>query len=84
MRADIVYFRQDFSATHPVAAPGRWPAEQRFDYLVRKRELTAKEIEKVVLPPGEERARGSYPQREAVREALAALGRRKGEKGEAK
>src|SRR5262249_45651817 len=39
VRADIVYFRQDFSAMHPVAKPDKWPEVQRFDYLVRTREL---------------------------------------------
>jgi hypothetical protein len=37
VRADVTYLRQDFSMTLPVADPGPWPAEQRFDFFVRTR-----------------------------------------------
>jgi HEAT repeat protein len=40
VRADVTYLRQDFSVVQPVAAPGKWPAHQRYDYLVRLRPLT--------------------------------------------
>jgi hypothetical protein len=40
VRADITYLRQDFSVKQPVAAPGKWPKDQRYDYLLRERELT--------------------------------------------
>jgi HEAT repeat protein len=43
VRADITYLRQHFSVPQPVAAPGGWPAYQRFDYLVRVRRLTSQE-----------------------------------------
>src|SRR5262249_13015369 len=43
VRADVTYLRQDFSEVQPVAEPGRWPKEQRFDFLVRVRPLTADE-----------------------------------------
>jgi hypothetical protein len=68
IRADIVYFRQDFSVMHKVAKHGEWPARQRFDYLVRKRELTPKEIDKLIAAGGKEKldARASSPQREAM------------------
>jgi hypothetical protein len=43
-RADITYLKQDFSVFQPVANHGRlWPAEQRFDYLVRLRPLSKQE-----------------------------------------
>src|SRR5262249_26136001 len=40
VRADIAYFRQDFSVMERVDEPNKWPAVQRFDYLVRKRKLS--------------------------------------------
>ncbi len=67
VRADVVYFRQDFSAMHPVSYPDKWPAVQRFDYLVRTRELNGSE-----LAAAREDA-AAYPQREAVRYALSRL-----------
>src|SRR5262249_37410461 len=44
VRADITYLRQDFSVVQTVGNPGRWPANQRYDYLVRLRRLTAQEL----------------------------------------
>ena len=38
---DVTYLRQDFSVKLPVAAAHPWPEHQRFDFLVRTRELTA-------------------------------------------
>jgi hypothetical protein len=75
VRADIVYLRQDFSAMHEVEKPEKWPKHQRFDYLVRKRELTAKEIEKVPADAGKNRVASlkSYPQRDAVLYTLYGL-----------
>jgi hypothetical protein len=43
VRADVTYLRQDFSVVQPVASPGKWPAEQRYDYLVRVRPVTSLE-----------------------------------------
>jgi hypothetical protein len=43
VRADVTFLRQDFSAMHKVAKPDKWPEVQRFDYLLRTRELTARE-----------------------------------------
>jgi hypothetical protein len=76
VRADIVYFRQDFSVMHAVDKPNKWPAMQRFDYLVRKRELTAKEARPLTAAEEKPTVRKSYPQREAVQYALHALARR--------
>jgi hypothetical protein len=79
VRADVTYLKQDFSVMHPVKDRGKWPHVQRFDYLVRTRELTAAEVTKRQLPSPasaghanapEER---SYPQREAVLYALRKL-----------
>jgi len=42
VRADITYLRQHFSVLQPVLRSGQWPNNQRFDYLVRLRPVTAK------------------------------------------
>ena len=44
VRADITYLRQDFSMQQAVEQPGAWSDVQRFDFLVRTRALTDKEI----------------------------------------
>jgi hypothetical protein len=67
VRADVTYLRQDFSFMEDVPDPGQWPARQRFDYIVRQRELTDQEITDRAKPAK------SYPQREAVRRALEKL-----------
>jgi hypothetical protein len=72
VRADVTYFRQDFSAMHEVEKPNKWPAVQRFDYLVRTTPLSADEAEKRLK---EAKGRESYPQREAAEWALAMLKR---------
>lgn len=70
--ASTVYLRQDFSVLHQVKDAKPWPEVQRFDYFVRTRPLGADEIPK----KGEkaQRETGTYPQREAVRALLDALG----------
>ncbi len=67
VRADVTYLRPDFSVTQPVANPGAWPVNQRYDYLMRARPATALEV--VSLPPQPK----PYPQREAVLLALREL-----------
>jgi len=42
---DVTYLRQDFSVKLQVANAQPWPAEQRFDFLVRTREITEKEAQ---------------------------------------
>jgi hypothetical protein len=42
---DVTYLRQDFSVKLPVTAAQPWPEMQRFDFLVRTREVTEKEAE---------------------------------------
>ena len=72
MRADITYLRQDFSLLERVAKPDNWPEWQRFDCLVRTRELTADE--RAVLDKKPRKSKPvSYPQREAVLFALREL-----------
>jgi hypothetical protein len=44
VRADVTYLRQDFSLMQTVSDPGKWPALQRFDFLVRTRELAAADL----------------------------------------
>lgn len=68
VRADVTYLRQDFSAVQPVEDPAPWPKMQRFDYMIRRRELTAEEAAE--LAPTDDK---SYPQREAVRYAIGRL-----------
>jgi hypothetical protein len=73
VRADITYLRQDFSLIERVAKPDKWPEWQRFDYLVRTRELTADEIADHEKKLKRKPAAPSYPQREAVLFALREL-----------
>jgi hypothetical protein len=70
VRADVTYVRQDFSVPQPVAKPDRWPAYQRYDYLVRTRYPSDEELRRA--------APKTYPQREAVRWALRELAGAKG------
>jgi hypothetical protein len=74
VRAEVVYFRQDFSAMHEVARPEKWPALQRFDYLVRKRELSGPEPDRTRAGVKDKRARRTdYRQHDAVCYALDVL-----------
>lgn len=45
VRADVTYLQQDFSVPLAVENPGKWPAMQRFDFLVRERPATAEEVQ---------------------------------------
>jgi hypothetical protein len=45
VRIDVTYLRQDFSMFQPVADANPWPEMQRFDFLVRTRQLTEKEAD---------------------------------------
>jgi hypothetical protein len=67
VRADITYLKQDFSVQQPVAKPGAWPANQRFDYMVRNRPATLSEVLTTA------KRFKNYPQREAVLFALREL-----------
>jgi hypothetical protein len=48
VRPDITYLRQDFSAMQWVEKPDAWPNLQRFDYIVRTRQLTPNEVKRHV------------------------------------
>jgi hypothetical protein len=43
VRADVTYLRQDFTQLLPVENAAPWPELQRYDFLVRSRELTPEE-----------------------------------------
>jgi hypothetical protein len=45
VRIDVTYLRQDFSMMQAVADAAPWPEMQRFDFLVRTRELTDEEAD---------------------------------------
>ena len=70
VRVDVTYLRQDFSARLPVAEAQPWPDQQRFDFFVRTRELSAEEAASYrdKLTPKEEGVVSPYH-----RAALAAL-----------
>lgn len=70
VRADITYVRQDFSLQLPVAHPAAPSGDRRFDYVVRTRQISAREA-LALLEKAEDRA--DYPQRQAVLFALRAL-----------
>jgi hypothetical protein len=58
VRVDVTYLRQDFSVRLPVADAAPWPEMQRFDFLVRTRQVTAAEAkayDELIQPrrPGE-------------------------------
>ena len=63
VRADVTYLRQDFSVVQPVETPGKWPVNQRFDYLVRVRPATKKDMDYQTLLAKEQKITG---QKEAL------------------
>jgi hypothetical protein len=74
VRADVTYLRQDFSLMIVVPEPDKWPALQRFDFLIRQRELTEKECADLPAQDSYD-ADQTYPQREAALWALRKLTR---------
>jgi hypothetical protein len=68
VRADTTFLRQDFSVMQPVRNSGKWPSNQRFDYILRTRKATAAEVE--AAKPAKDGKRVDFPQREAVLFAL--------------
>jgi hypothetical protein len=69
VRADVVYLRQDFSVKQPVEKCDPWPKMQRYDYLVRKQELTEEQAKEWLA------RRSPSPQRAAILHALRGLTR---------
>ena len=47
VRADITYLRQDFSLVRKVKKHGRWPENQRFDFVARTKSLSVVDAEKI-------------------------------------
>jgi hypothetical protein len=72
VRLDITYLRQDFSVTQKVPDTERsvWPSMQRFDFLVRTRQLTVVEAEGLRKRLKEA---GPSPYKKAASEALRKL-----------
>jgi hypothetical protein len=80
VRADVTYLRQDFSVEEVVRDAKPWPNWQRFDYVIRQRELSADEVKRLTKKDVAKPA--SYPQREAVLWALRELtGQDMGDRG---
>lgn len=52
VRADVTYLREDFSIMLPVSQASPWPETQRFDFLVRMRELKKDELPKYGIEVG--------------------------------
>ena len=66
VRADTTYLRQDFSLIQPVAHSGKWPGDQRFDYIVRVRPLSDKEKPDWEKLQKENKVPTTFAQREAL------------------
>ena len=68
VRADVTYLRQDFSVPQPVPRPGQWPANQRYDYMVRKRFLTGEELKALApdMRPESQKKAGAASGRKGV------------------
>jgi hypothetical protein len=74
IRADVTYLQQDFSVLRTVPDHGVWPELQRFDYLIRLRELTTEEVVRIRnAGKAASMAATTYPQRESVLFALREL-----------
>jgi hypothetical protein len=73
VRADITFLRQIFSVVQPVTNAGKWPGNQRFDYMIRKRPLTKPEIKLYTQLKKENKLSDPFEQREAVLFALKNL-----------
>ncbi|MGE3803160.1 MAG: hypothetical protein AB7K24_00650 [Gemmataceae bacterium] len=67
VRADITLLRQDFSIRLKESNHGKWPEWQRYDFVVRQRRLSEKEVQQ------RQPAALDYPQRDAVLHVLRGL-----------
>jgi hypothetical protein len=84
VKADVTYLKQDFSATLPVVDHDEWPAQQRYDFFIRTRQVSANERmawsnknqqdRRAPLPKHGGNS-DTYPQREAVLYAIEQLTR---------
>ena len=70
VRFDVTYLRQDFSVTLPAKKIGSWPSMQRYDFVVRTREVNEQEARawRDLLP-----AAADSPYRRAALAAIAQL-----------
>jgi hypothetical protein len=66
VRADLTYLRPDFSVVQPVANPGHWPSNQRYDYLLRTRQLNKQEQTAFQKAEKDGTLPKSYPQQASV------------------
>lgn len=73
IRADVTYLRQDFSVLQPVANAAPWPHMQRFDFVVRTRELSDDELRERVQEKQARRQDYLSPNHQAALEALRQL-----------
>lgn len=74
VRADTTFLKQDFSVVQPVANPGLWPGQQRYDYLVRERRASVQEIKAYQARVKQQKLNDPYPQRDALLFALREIG----------
>ncbi|HEY7331239.1 MAG TPA: hypothetical protein VH592_26635 [Gemmataceae bacterium] len=66
VRADTTFLKQDFSVMQPVARSGKWPGDQRFDYLTRVRPVSAKEKLQFEALQKEDKIPPTFVQKEAI------------------
>lgn len=71
--ASVTYLRQDFSLMQEIENPGQWPKQQRFDFLVRTREVTPEEAAKRYALLEERPAGEPCPNHQAALQALRDL-----------
>jgi HEAT repeat protein len=73
VRADTTFLRQEFSVVQPVASSGKWPGNERFDYLVRTRPLSRMERTRFEQAQKEKPQQETFEQREALLYTLKEL-----------
>jgi hypothetical protein len=79
VRFDVTYLRQDFAVMQPVADAAPWPEMQRFDFLVRTRELTDAESTAFREAFANPNPKNPSPYRQAALAALRELTRKDAE-----
>lgn len=72
-RADTTFLRQDFSVIQPVARSGKWPGDQRFDYMVSIRSLSEKEKMEFEKMQKENKIPATFAQKESLLFMLRAV-----------
>ena len=70
VRADITFLRQDFSVVQPVPVAGKWPGNQRFDYILRVRPANKTEQRLLQQLDKQDQLPKMFGQREALLFAL--------------